>query len=778
MFITVLLRKLPKHFMALIALLILNICSVLMASAEQAGDWPLPVEVMSDAEPTALFSPLKTQTKADTAIVRDREVVRSRQVDIDLHLLLGSADLHPGVTAPGRVISLNLFADANFVAEADRVDRTSRGVTWVGRLRGIDLSQVIIIVNGDVVAGNISMPSHRYHIRFMGKGIHEVQEIDESLFPPDEPFVPIPLQKPDDGSSLKNQDTLADNGSTIDVMVVYSAATRAAAGGTAAMQTLIDLAVGETNQSYQNSNIVQRLRLVHSEEVAYTETGDLDSALNCITSTSDGCIDNIHALRNAYGADLVSFWVENGGGYCGIAWLMDSVSPSFSSNGFSVVARSCATGYYSFGHELGHNMGARHDVYVDPDTTPYAYAHGYAYPAATSPWRTVMAYNNACSDIGKNCARIQYWSNSSISYGGVAMGNAAADNQQTLDNTAFTVANFRASLTVNYLVTASVTGGHGTVSPGSQNVDHGNPASINITPDAGYHLASITDNGQSATIATPYVISNVTEAHTVVVTFAPSLPSPARCDFNGDGKPDILLRNTATGADLVWFMDGTTRTGTASLPTTAVLAWTIGGVDDFNGDGKPDILWRRYDTGKNAVWFMDGTTCTGTASLLSESDTNWMIAGTGDFNADGKPDILWRNPTTGENRVWFMDGTIRTGTASLPTTAVLSWTIGGVGDFNGDGKPDILWRRTDTGKNAVWFMDGTTCTGTASLATTAVLAWTIGGVGDFNGDGKPDILWRRYDTGKNAVWFMDGTTCTGTATLPTEPDPNWKIVNH
>ena len=74
----------------------------------------------------------------------------------------------------GRVISLNLFDNVTFIAEADRVERTSSGVTWVGRLRGIDLSQVVIIVNGDVVVGNISMPAGRYHIRFVGNGVHEV----------------------------------------------------------------------------------------------------------------------------------------------------------------------------------------------------------------------------------------------------------------------------------------------------------------------------------------------------------------------------------------------------------------------------------------------------------------------------------------------------------------------------------------------------------------------------------------------------------------------------
>ena len=157
MLITALLRRIPKHLLVLVAGLILSIGSVLTANAAAAGNGSPPAEVKPDAAPASLFSPLKAQTQADAAIVRDFEVVRSRQVDIDLDLLTRSADLPAG--AAGRVISLNLFDDVSFVAEADRVERTSRGVSWVGRLRGIDLSQVVIIVNGDVVVGNITMPA-------------------------------------------------------------------------------------------------------------------------------------------------------------------------------------------------------------------------------------------------------------------------------------------------------------------------------------------------------------------------------------------------------------------------------------------------------------------------------------------------------------------------------------------------------------------------------------------------------------------------------------------
>ena len=39
---------------------------------------------------------------------------------------------------------------------------------------------------------------------------------------------------------------------------------------------------------------------------------------------------------------------------------MQGNNPGFAPNAFAVVDRTCATGYYSFGHEMGHNMGLNH----------------------------------------------------------------------------------------------------------------------------------------------------------------------------------------------------------------------------------------------------------------------------------------------------------------------------------------------------------------------------------------------------------------------------------
>jgi hypothetical protein len=77
----------------------------------------------------------------------------------------------------------------------------------------------------------------------------------------------------------------------------------------------------------------------------------------------------------------------------------------------------------------------------------------------------------------------------------------------------------------------------------------------------------------------------------------------------------------------------------ANVPGT----WTIVGTGDFNGDGRSDILWR--DTSGNvAIWEMNGTTILNQAtSFVGNVAGNWSVFGNGDYNGDGKSDILWHD---------------------------------------------------------------------------------------------------------------------------------------
>ena len=128
------------------------------------------------------------------------------------------------------------------------------------------------------------------------------------------------------------------------------------------MLNKIALGIAETNQGYANSGVVQRVRLVGTAEVNYTESLDMSVDLNRLTSTSDGFLDEVHGLRDSVQADAVSLW-RTPGNFCGIGWLLTNTASNFAASAFSVVGTDCANAPgYTFSHEMGHNMGATHDM--------------------------------------------------------------------------------------------------------------------------------------------------------------------------------------------------------------------------------------------------------------------------------------------------------------------------------------------------------------------------------------------------------------------------------
>ena len=385
----------------------------------------------------------------------DPTIIRSRFVEPKFELLGGTDDTR----SSAGVLVLNLFDDVTFTAMLETAESNPSGsLSWMGHLVGVEHGSVVLVVKNEVMVGSVNMPGAFYRVSYVGDGVHAISEMNSAAFPPE--LEPIPVTPSDDELAEALIAPMADDGSTIDVLVVYTAAARGSVGGTPAMETMIDLAVTETNQSYASSGITQRLNLVHTAEVTYDESGfDWETTLHRLRNTSDTYMDNVHTLRDCYSADEVVLIVAGAPPYAGIAYLMTSVSTSFASWAFSVVSSSWATGYYTFAHELGHNMAAHHDWYVNNSTIPYTYNHGYV--NSTGRWLTIMAYHTECSDQSFYCTRLGYWSNPNVLYGSDPMGvpagtskscnmgvpnpNCDADNHLVLNNTAYTVANFRSS---------------------------------------------------------------------------------------------------------------------------------------------------------------------------------------------------------------------------------------------------------------------------------------------------------------------------------------------
>jgi hypothetical protein len=256
-----------------------------------------------------------------------------------------------------------------------------------------------------------------------------------------------------------------------------------------------------------------------------------------------------------------------------------------------------------------------------------------------------------------------------------------------------------------------------------------------------------------------------------VVKMKDSVPG----DLNDDGMPDIIWRNSATGANVVWFMDGANFLSAAQLPPVTDLNWKLVGMADFDNDGQSDILWS-HNFGANVVWHMNGSNLQYASYLLTVSDTNWEAAGVADFNNDGNPDILWRNHATGATAVWYMNGTNFQGAEQLPTVTDTNWELVGIADFDLDGRLDILWSNVFTGASAVWYLNGANFRYASQLLTVDDTNWQMAGTADFDDDNHPDLIWRNTATGATVVWYMDGANFRYAAQLPTVTDTNWEIV--
>ncbi|MCK1667753.1 FG-GAP-like repeat-containing protein [Bradyrhizobium sp. 153] len=230
-------------------------------------------------------------------------------------------------------------------------------------------------------------------------------------------------------------------------------------------------------------------------------------------------------------------------------------------------------------------------------------------------------------------------------------------------------------------------------------------------------------------------------------------------DFNGDGKTDLLMLNDSTHDAQVWLMNGTEISATGMVGTISAFAgWGYADVGDFNGDGKSDLLLLNSANNGVAVWELNGT------GVLANPQVGTIAAGfhfasTGDFNGDGKTDLLMLNDTTHALQVWLMDGTQVTSQTTIGSiSAFAGWRLAGVGDFSGDGKSDLLLLNDVTHSVAVWLMNGSQVTANPQIGTISASAgWRFADIGDFNADGKSDLMLLNDNTHGVAVWELNGT---------------------
>jgi hypothetical protein len=250
-----------------------------------------------------------------------------------------------------------------------------------------------------------------------------------------------PLQKVNNNICIDA--TPACPSTTIDVLVAYTTNAKTNWGGAAQSNSFIATAITNFNTALINSGVTNAaINLVYSGEISYVESGNINTDLSRLRTTNDGFLDDIHTLRTTYGADLCGLITSTPTSTCGLGYLNTNPTNYSASSAFTVSIYSCVVSNYTLSHEMGHNMGLNHDWYVSPSTTPCDHHHGYSNQTAitlgtgsvsSQRWRTIMAYNDECSNSGFSCTRINRWANPVVNYNseptGIAIGNPSPSNE-------------------------------------------------------------------------------------------------------------------------------------------------------------------------------------------------------------------------------------------------------------------------------------------------------------------------------------------------------------
>ena len=218
-------------------------------------------------------------------------------------------------------------------------------------------------------------------------------------------------------------DVLADDdGGMVEysVMIYYTPEFEAI---TSDIPGFVDQVLAETNQGYVNSNIPMTIKLHCIERATISDTASSSALMSSFMK-----MKKMSAAALRHSADATVLFVASLGNYCGRAHSINSIG---SGHTISVCAKSCALGYFTFGHEIAHNIGAYHNRetgHINP-YYPHGQGHLIAQGSATTGARSILAYYA----VG-HYTRVNYYSNPNVilNITGTATGTSDSNNAAVL----------------------------------------------------------------------------------------------------------------------------------------------------------------------------------------------------------------------------------------------------------------------------------------------------------------------------------------------------------
>ncbi len=226
------------------------------------------------------------------------------------------------------------------------------------------------------------------------------------------------------------------------------------------------------------------------------------------------------------------------------------------------------------------------------------------------------------------------------------------------------------------------------------------------------------------------------------------------CDFDGDKRVDMaaandnstffdIIPNTSSGVGNINFGRTQISLGTRSLHVTC---------GDINGDGKPDMVASEAATGDRIFIFQNTSAGVGSFTFIrteiSFTGKKTKRIEIADLDLDGKPELIVSDAKNGSIIVLQNQSTLAA-IAFNPIPLIIS--ISGaasadglaVGDLNGDFRPEIVTSQFLTGTSNLFILENKSTPGNLNLGTiiTKSISGTVVNIrmGDLDFDGKQDI---------------------------------------
>lgn len=394
-------------------------------------------------------------------------VMRFREISLDERVRTS------GSMRTGDHIILNLFDDVEYVAMVRRTDQNINGTISIMACNDEPKAYLALVTTGERSLGSIYIPSLYLFYKIISDPIThqhyliEMDSRDRDILENSPPLIPE-TQKNDIGEQrrikqyIENRNLGPDDTANIDVLIVYTPRARdwanTSGGG---LENVIAMSMVNAQLVLDNSEVNMLATLVHTALINHTQSTSSNDLLRRLTASPyfnpwgsqfEGHYEEVHELRDEYGADLVAVFA-NVSDTGGLGWLLTS-RHGLPHLGFSLTRVQQAASGYTHIHEMGHNMGLHHHAQQNfqPGPTPW---NDWPENYWSAGWRwtgtdgghycSVMSYSSGqYFDDGITHAQVPYFSNHDVLYAGVPTGDfVLGDNSRTLLKVKHVIASYR-----------------------------------------------------------------------------------------------------------------------------------------------------------------------------------------------------------------------------------------------------------------------------------------------------------------------------------------------